>query len=80
MEDIKPDNIECISFGKSIIPIYASSNNLVFPNNYTIGIQDGTYVISLFNEKVLVNRCIQAIRKEFLNDRMEFLKQEWNIP
>lgn len=68
MEDIKPDNIECISFGKSIIPIYASSNNLVFPNNYTIGIQDGTYVISLFNEKVLVNRCIQAIRKEFLND------------
>lgn len=67
-EEVTPNNIECIHFGKSVIPIYSTNNVLVFTSNYLIGSQNGYYLVSLFNEKIIMNRAIQTLRNELLSD------------
>lgn len=67
-EEFMPETIECINFGKSSIPVYPSGSNLVFPNNYLIGVENGSYIISLFTEKALINRFLNKLQVEISSD------------
>lgn len=67
-EEFMPETIECINFGKSSIPVYPSGSTLVFPNNYLIGVENGSYIISLFTEKALINRFLNKLQVEISSD------------
>lgn len=67
-EEFMPETIECINFGKSSIPVYPSGSTLVFPNNYLIGVENGSYIISLLTEKALTNKYLNKLQTEISDD------------